>query len=299
MEVETVTNNLRFSGQNADAETGLHANWFRYYDPTIGRYVQKDPIGLLSGDVTQYQYARGNPNAWIDPFGLFVPAGGKIVVDVAAVAASIAAGSAGTAGAVVVAGTTIATMSVGTIVAAGGATGVAIVGGSVVVAFAGGYAVGTVINVVATTVYKTAYERWLDGGPPPEGGDPEDGDGNDEDCEENCDQGKYKTYDKCEEITDRYPYETVQDLKRAVGKYSGVDWQKLTTKNFEDLKTKSGDCKKKKGQQHGVVKGPKKKSPKGKGYYATFFSCPCCKMVQTSSGAKPQEFERWRYKPKF
>ncbi|MDH5859287.1 RHS repeat-associated core domain-containing protein, partial [Lampropedia aestuarii] len=51
-----------------DAETGLHYNRFRYYDPDCGRFVSQDPIGLYGGD-NLYQYAP-NPVYWIDPYGL-------------------------------------------------------------------------------------------------------------------------------------------------------------------------------------------------------------------------------------
>ncbi|MGF6642282.1 RHS repeat-associated protein [Paraburkholderia sp. GAS82] len=60
--------NLRFQGQYLDRETGLHYNTFRFYDPDVGRFINKDPVGLRGG-VNFYQYA---PNAvgWIDPLGL-------------------------------------------------------------------------------------------------------------------------------------------------------------------------------------------------------------------------------------
>jgi RHS repeat-associated protein len=40
---------LRFPGQYHDRETGLVYNYFRDYDPAIGRYVQSDPIGFMLG----------------------------------------------------------------------------------------------------------------------------------------------------------------------------------------------------------------------------------------------------------
>ncbi|WP_235319648.1 RHS repeat-associated core domain-containing protein [Pectobacterium fontis] len=59
---------LRYAGQYADDETGLHYNLFRYYDPTVGRFTTQDPIGLAGGE-NLYQYAP-NPLSWIDPLGL-------------------------------------------------------------------------------------------------------------------------------------------------------------------------------------------------------------------------------------
>jgi RHS repeat-associated protein len=47
----------------------LYYNRYRDYDPTTGRYIQADPIGLNGGD-NAYLYAMGNPVRWIDPLGL-------------------------------------------------------------------------------------------------------------------------------------------------------------------------------------------------------------------------------------
>jgi RHS repeat-associated protein len=65
----TVENNLRFPGQYFDAETGLHQNYFRDYDPKTGRYIQADPIGLKGG-VNTYAYVENSPATKIDPLGL-------------------------------------------------------------------------------------------------------------------------------------------------------------------------------------------------------------------------------------
>ena len=62
--------NLRFSGQFYDAKSGLHYNYFRDYDPSTGRYVEADPIGLNGGSWSVYGYVYGNPIRFIDEDGL-------------------------------------------------------------------------------------------------------------------------------------------------------------------------------------------------------------------------------------
>lgn len=60
-----------FPGQYYDSETGLHYNYFRDYDPSTGRYIESDPIGLAGG-LNTYTYAGGNPLIYADPTGEFV-----------------------------------------------------------------------------------------------------------------------------------------------------------------------------------------------------------------------------------
>jgi RHS repeat-associated protein len=61
--------NLRYPGQYADAESGLNYNIHRYYDPSVGRYIQADPMGLRAGP-NLYAYVRNNPYVLYDPYGL-------------------------------------------------------------------------------------------------------------------------------------------------------------------------------------------------------------------------------------
>ena len=59
---------LRFPGQWFQTESGLHQNWMRDYDPTTGRYLQADPLGLIDG-ASVYGYARQSPAMFTDPTG--------------------------------------------------------------------------------------------------------------------------------------------------------------------------------------------------------------------------------------
>ena len=61
---------FRLQNQYADRETGLHYNFFRYYEPDVGRFVNQDPIGLMGG-MNLYQFAP-NTQQWIDHLGLDV-----------------------------------------------------------------------------------------------------------------------------------------------------------------------------------------------------------------------------------
>ena len=65
---DNVACNLRFAGQYADEESGLHYNRHRYYDSETGQYLSPDPIGLMGG-TNPYGYVS-NPLKWIDPLGL-------------------------------------------------------------------------------------------------------------------------------------------------------------------------------------------------------------------------------------
>jgi len=68
----TIGNNFRFPGQYFDTGSGLHYNYHRYYDPSLGRYITPDPIGLVGMDPNIYGYALNNPVINTDPHGLFL-----------------------------------------------------------------------------------------------------------------------------------------------------------------------------------------------------------------------------------
>ena len=75
---EAVTMNFRFPGQYYDAETSLHYNWHRYYDPTAGRYLQaesgmifKIPLKSTLRRELSYTYTVNNPLVYYDLNGFW------------------------------------------------------------------------------------------------------------------------------------------------------------------------------------------------------------------------------------
>jgi RHS repeat-associated protein len=65
----TTPTNHRFPGQYSDTEDSLYYNLYRDYDPTLGRYVQADLLGLSAG-TNLFSYVGQTPTQEIDPNGL-------------------------------------------------------------------------------------------------------------------------------------------------------------------------------------------------------------------------------------
>ena len=71
IESRDFTLDLRLPGQVFDAETGLHYNRARYYDPEAGQYLTPDPLGTPDGP-NPYAYVAFNPLRNVDPGGLIL-----------------------------------------------------------------------------------------------------------------------------------------------------------------------------------------------------------------------------------
>ncbi len=59
---------LLFTGRDRDADTTLYNYRYRYYSPSLGRFVQPDPVGIVGGD-NLYRYAINNATTWKDSRG--------------------------------------------------------------------------------------------------------------------------------------------------------------------------------------------------------------------------------------
>jgi RHS repeat-associated protein len=69
-ETATLPNPWQYAGGYYDVESGLYLLGARYYAPTLGRFLQQDPLG--SGNDSQYAYAGSDPCNNSDPTGLTV-----------------------------------------------------------------------------------------------------------------------------------------------------------------------------------------------------------------------------------
>jgi RHS repeat-associated protein len=67
--VDSVENPLRFPGQYRDHRSTYHENFMRSYSPSLGRYLELDPIGLRGG-INAYAYALQNSVTRLDNLGL-------------------------------------------------------------------------------------------------------------------------------------------------------------------------------------------------------------------------------------
>lgn len=61
-----------YAGGLQDRDTGLTRFGYRDYDPALGRWISKDPIGFDGGTANLYAYVSGDPVNGIDPSGLFL-----------------------------------------------------------------------------------------------------------------------------------------------------------------------------------------------------------------------------------
>jgi len=69
LQASSIGNRFMFTGREYDQETGLYYYRARHYSPTLGRFLQRDPLGNIDGP-NPYTYCANNPINWIDPFGL-------------------------------------------------------------------------------------------------------------------------------------------------------------------------------------------------------------------------------------
>jgi len=66
------TNPYLFAGQRSDTATGLYDMRARYYDPSVGRFLSRDPLSTSLEDTSQidrYSYAANDPVNHVDPSG--------------------------------------------------------------------------------------------------------------------------------------------------------------------------------------------------------------------------------------
>jgi len=65
----TFANEILYCGYRFDPESGLYHVRYRYYHPTLGRWMTRDPIGHVPEEGL-YNYVRSRPVGLLDPSGL-------------------------------------------------------------------------------------------------------------------------------------------------------------------------------------------------------------------------------------
>ncbi len=75
----SVTNRFLFTGREYLAELGLYDYRHRFYSPSLGRFLQTDPLRFDAEDVNLYRFIENSPVDFIDPDGLSMTAPGAEV----------------------------------------------------------------------------------------------------------------------------------------------------------------------------------------------------------------------------
>jgi RHS repeat-associated protein len=68
--VGTISADFGYAGYYFHAPSGLNLTTYRAYSPSLGRWINRDPIGEVGG-VNLYDYVRNNPASYVDPEGTF------------------------------------------------------------------------------------------------------------------------------------------------------------------------------------------------------------------------------------
>ena len=64
-----IENPYRFTAREYEPDVGLYYYRLRFYDPALGRFTSKDPMGIMKGP-NLYSYVDNNPINYADPFGI-------------------------------------------------------------------------------------------------------------------------------------------------------------------------------------------------------------------------------------
>jgi len=64
----------RFTGKPVSATTGLYYDFQRWYDPSVGRFINQDPLPGYASDpqsLNPYVYVENTPTSLVDPTGAY------------------------------------------------------------------------------------------------------------------------------------------------------------------------------------------------------------------------------------